>query len=201
MSEKEINVTLYHAGWCGYCREFIPKWKKFSSICQIFNEEIKKDYNIKLSCEEFKDETDNAVMKENNINGFPTVIIDVDKKKEHYSGNRTDKALLKTILQFSDKNVNDKQKEESINRWSAKAESLLGENVITEGGENGGDDEPKVHNLLVKTLTNLGLQKEQTGGVKNASNHMTQEDSIAFYKYLKYKQKYIKSKKLNLIHK
>ncbi len=40
MSEPKITITLYKAGWCGYCKRFEPFWKQLKSL--LDDEQLKK---------------------------------------------------------------------------------------------------------------------------------------------------------------
>ena len=80
--ETKPSMNLYYADWCGHCKNFKPEWKNFEE-----NSQFKDKINIKsIDC------TDNTqVVKENKVEGFPTVRFHpVENKKKYieYTGGR-----------------------------------------------------------------------------------------------------------------
>lgn len=94
-----IDGTLYHARWCGHCRNFLPEWEKFKnqikSINGIHN-------NIKITTHEFEDTQISrdkpATINGQPIAGFPTLKITITKngktKEIDYEGKRNAKELF-----------------------------------------------------------------------------------------------------------
>ena len=46
MSSKPINITLFHADWCGHCVNFMPTWESMRSDKQA-------EKNIKFKHQKF----------------------------------------------------------------------------------------------------------------------------------------------------
>lgn len=62
------TVTLYHTSWCGYCKNFMPKWNELKDYIANNHDHIETK---EILCE-----GDNQhLCNENNIEGFPTVQI------------------------------------------------------------------------------------------------------------------------------
>jgi thiol-disulfide isomerase/thioredoxin len=83
-----INVTLYHANWCGHCQEFMPEWKNFEK-------KIKSNGNVKIQAIEESTLSRDNMPKINgkDIRGFPTIKISKGNKEIDYNGERTANAL------------------------------------------------------------------------------------------------------------
>ena len=97
MSKKPIKITLYHAHWCGHCKDFIPTWDWMRS-CPYINE-----------ITNFADYEDEVIQKlddsEKTINGknigamgFPTIRIRVNNNDYVYEGDRTPEDIYKSIV-------------------------------------------------------------------------------------------------------
>jgi glutaredoxin len=82
------KVTLYYANWCGHCKNFKLTW---SSLKPYF-----KKYNIEFK--EYEDSENRKIMEENNINSFPTIIIEKNKYKYEYNGDRTVDGLINELI-------------------------------------------------------------------------------------------------------
>lgn len=88
-----VKVYNFNTSWCGWSVKFQPEWNKFS-------EEIKKNpdlNNIKafdIKCDKPENE---AVCKEFDVEGFPTVIIESDGRRGVYKGPRESKDLIETV--------------------------------------------------------------------------------------------------------
>lgn len=87
-----INVTLYHANWCGHCQEFMPEWKKFEK-------EIKTNPKISVNSveESTLNRSDMPKINGKDIRGFPTIKITIGDKEIDYNGKRTAGDLIKYL--------------------------------------------------------------------------------------------------------
>ncbi len=91
-SEKKITVILYWAEWCHFCTEFKPIWEELK-------EEISKNKDLEnlVQFEDYEETKNEKLMKERNINGFPTIHIN----NEPYKGQRTLLNLVKAIEEIA----------------------------------------------------------------------------------------------------
>jgi len=80
------KIVLYHASWCGHCKNFMPIYDKFIEYAK------KNIKNIEVT----KCNGDNAECKKDFIKGFPTVVF--HKKNGNviiFDDDRTMDALIK----------------------------------------------------------------------------------------------------------
>jgi thiol-disulfide isomerase/thioredoxin len=91
--DKKVHVMLFHANWCGHCKEFMPVWKEFKD--HIVKD---KDNYSGIKTSDFESEKNPSEMKKYNIKGFPTIKI-VDKKGNinDYKGERSKDGLLNEL--------------------------------------------------------------------------------------------------------
>jgi len=89
-------LMLFHAKWCGHCVQFMPSWLK-----------LKGGYadHSKINMVEISDKNA-SLIKEYNINGFPTIKLYDGKKFHDYNGGRD----INNIREF----VNHKLKMQAI---------------------------------------------------------------------------------------
>ena len=92
-SEKMELVYLYMDG-CGHCKRFTPEFDKFSS-------------NYKGPCKVIKLERGESgakkYLEENNVRGFPTVLLIKQSETIEFEGERTEEGLLKFMEENSQK--------------------------------------------------------------------------------------------------
>ncbi|KAJ4471993.1 protein disulfide isomerase [Lentinula aciculospora] len=67
----------FFAPWCGHCKKLAPIWKN-----------VAKNMQSKLTVAEVDCEAHKALCKENNIQGFPTLMYIADGSRTEYSGGR-----------------------------------------------------------------------------------------------------------------
>ena len=80
-NDTKNTLVLYHAEWCGHCKNFLPTWREFvKQHPEIKTEDIECSNN---KCE--------------NIEGFPTVILFKDNQQIQYNGERTIDGLYNFI--------------------------------------------------------------------------------------------------------
>jgi thiol-disulfide isomerase/thioredoxin len=82
-----IEVILYHANWCGHCKDFIPEWTKLKEAFKPMGIKYKE-----YEADKNKIEVDRA-----NIAGFPTIVIVADGVKQEYNKHRDFDTILKFI--------------------------------------------------------------------------------------------------------
>lgn len=82
------KITLYYADWCGHCKSFKPTWNALKSIFDKNN----------IEHAEYMDGKDDKLIKENNIEGFPTIHIQTNNKVYEYQGSREADAILHEVL-------------------------------------------------------------------------------------------------------
>lgn len=85
MSKK---VTLFYADWCGHCVQFKPTWNELKKVFDKSN----------IKYEEYEDSKDEDIIAENNIGGYPTIMIENENGKYEYSGGRDADSLLREII-------------------------------------------------------------------------------------------------------
>ena len=80
-SDKKIVLILYHADWCPHCKDMMPEWDKVRSnpppMCTVKTVE----------------ESEIPENEMDRVEGFPTVVAEVDGKLHNYSGERTASAI------------------------------------------------------------------------------------------------------------
>ena len=89
--DKPIQITLYHAKWCGHCVNFMPIWETMKS-----NPKNKKKINF-VAVEDTELNIMSAGSKPN-IEGFPTIKINIKGKEHNYNGSRNEKDIFEHIL-------------------------------------------------------------------------------------------------------
>jgi thiol-disulfide isomerase/thioredoxin len=100
------RIILYHANWCGYCKRFIPEWDKLKEIIEAEKLDIKLD-----KYEEQEIEKNPKLLGDNKIQGWPTIVIEVDNKSSYYDGQRTAEALLDFMKSIESVDCNKPTKE------------------------------------------------------------------------------------------
>lgn len=82
------ELILYHAAFCGYCKQFMPEWDQFATYAKDNISNLKV---TKLQC----DGNDKAICDKANVSGFPTVVMKLANGKEvPFDGNRTKSSLI-----------------------------------------------------------------------------------------------------------
>jgi len=77
-SKDETTFILYYVEWCPHCQVVKPEWKKLEE-----DKELKNITISKINCEENED-----IVKEKNIEGFPTILLTHNGKEIGYNGSR-----------------------------------------------------------------------------------------------------------------
>lgn len=88
---KRPTLVLFHAGFCGACKSFLPAWEHAK-------QQLAKDIDVM----DFQYETEGDIVKQNNIEGFPTVRLYPDGFPSpnfiQYEGNRTPESLIRFVM-------------------------------------------------------------------------------------------------------
>jgi len=77
-NKKETTFILYYVDWCPHCKTIKPEWAKLEKDIEF------KDVLItKINCEE-----NESIVKELDIEGFPTILFTQNGNIEPYNGGR-----------------------------------------------------------------------------------------------------------------
>ena len=111
-SNNENKMVLYYAHWCGFCKEFLPKWEMMCETVakQHPNLDVKL---VKVDCEYVKGREEEKLGYNPNVMGYPT--IRVHKKNsnmaEDYQGPREVNDIVAYLTKnFSEVSENEKPK-------------------------------------------------------------------------------------------
>jgi len=77
-------LKLYYTNWCGWSKKFLPVWNQVDKLQQI---RIPME---KIDCEKNKEQC-------NGIPGFPYVVLEKNKERIEYKGNRTAKDIVNFV--------------------------------------------------------------------------------------------------------
>jgi protein disulfide-isomerase-like protein len=72
------TFVLYYVDWCPHCKTVKPEWEKLENDSNLNNITVEK-----VNCDK-----NEAVARENNIEGFPTILFTHNGKVESYEGGR-----------------------------------------------------------------------------------------------------------------
>lgn len=71
---KTVNVDLYHADWCHYCKDFLPQWQQMKSFVKNNKKELKRVTGLRVKFNEYNDKNLSSEVKQT-IGGYPTIRI------------------------------------------------------------------------------------------------------------------------------
>ena len=94
ITPKAITITNFNTEWCGWSKRFQPEWDTFSK-----SNELKQKTNITVRDIKCDNKNNDIICKqyEEDIPGFPSVVIEIDGKRTLYDGDRTSVALIEFI--------------------------------------------------------------------------------------------------------
>lgn len=207
---KEVTIILYHADWCGACKQFLPTWKKFKELCDNIKDEVKKKYDTKISCKEYEDTQNKEKIESEGIQFFPTLKVEYDDKPT-IEIKRDIRSILESLFDLD--SMNEDEKENLYGEFD-KWEKIITENVnntkffnsVKKFAEDLGINTDGFEEDLNETYIQQGNKKQRSfgnlggGGCNFKQNKINQNkinkvNSYAYYKYLKYKQKYKEAKR------
>jgi len=159
----KINVTLFHADWCGHCVKFMPQWEQLEA-------QFKNDPEVKLNAVESSDPkfSRDAKINGSQIQGFPTIRIKVGDKETEYNDERDKSVLAGTIEEL--KGAVQAGGKRRANKASSKVK--------------------KVKKTKTKTKSKSKSKKAMKGGANFEGMNEQQMRELLFHKISKYEQKY-----------
>lgn len=92
-SSKKVKVYNFNTSWCGWSVRFQPEWKKFEDACKT-DPALKNVEALDVKCDDPKNE---AMCKEFEVAGFPTVIIEANGQRGLYKGPREASEIADTV--------------------------------------------------------------------------------------------------------
>jgi thiol-disulfide isomerase/thioredoxin len=92
-NSKNVKVYNFNTSWCGWSVRFQPEWKKFEDAVRS-DAALKNVETFDVKCDDSKNE---ALCKEFEVSGFPTVIIEAKGQRGLYKGARDAKEIADTV--------------------------------------------------------------------------------------------------------
>ena len=93
MTQNKVYVTLFHASWCGHCKDFLPTWDEIKKTESTKKSFVFAEYESK----EIPD-GDEGKINGNEIQGFPTLKIVINEEEYEYDGERNLSGIVDYVL-------------------------------------------------------------------------------------------------------
>tara|TARA_B100000925_G_scaffold101000_2_gene74043 strand:- start:711 stop:1196 length:486 start_codon:yes stop_codon:yes gene_type:complete len=96
-SNNPAIMRMFHVNWCGYCKSAKPHFIEFQK--QVNGTKINgRDVVVELV--DFEDSANEEIVKEfeNEVEGYPTIILTKDGENHHYKGDRESASSYLTYL-------------------------------------------------------------------------------------------------------
>ena len=128
-SNNENKMVLYYAHWCGFCKEFLPKWEMMCETVSTKHPNLDVKL-VKVDCEFIKGREEEKLGYNPNVMGYPTIRVHKKKSKmaEDYEGPREVNDIVAYLTKnFSEvnENENDKPKKKSSSVGSVKKKNSV----------------------------------------------------------------------------
>ena len=88
--KSKNTLYLFKAEWCGHCIGFKQTWTQ-----------LQKDFKNKINFISYDADQDTEIMKNYNIQGYPTLIMQQNDKAIEYVGNRNIDSLKEFINTYN----------------------------------------------------------------------------------------------------
>jgi len=85
--DKEVVIKLFYAPWCPHCKNMMSEWEKLPKKLNGTGVQVDK-----VDCD-----ANPEVAKDNDVDGFPTIILFKDGKAIPFNGERTAEDIVKFI--------------------------------------------------------------------------------------------------------
>lgn len=82
------NLMYFYMPECGHCKKFNPEWEKIQPM--VDNGRIP----MKLNKIDGTDDANKDLVKQYEVNGFPTIILEIGNTPHTYTGERTADAVV-----------------------------------------------------------------------------------------------------------
>lgn len=89
---KTINMALFYADWCGHCKTFKPIWNKVKQ-----DMDGKSVNGVKVTFSDINADEQGDVVKEYNVEGFPTVKCITNNAVMDFDQDRSEEGLMSYI--------------------------------------------------------------------------------------------------------
>lgn len=98
----KVKVILYHAKWCGHCKDFMSDWNKLKEAF----------VPIGIQYEEYEADENRDIVDKANIQGFPTIVIVTNGVQEEYHKGRDFDSILKFVESKKETHSSEKEQEQ-----------------------------------------------------------------------------------------
>jgi thiol-disulfide isomerase/thioredoxin len=144
-SNSPIQITLFHADWCGHCKRFMPTWEKMRNC-----EKAKKFINfIDYESQQMNKLPHNVrTINGEKIEGFPSIKIEIMGKEYNYMNGRS----TNDIYEFIVDSLRDTLDKQVGGECDLKGGCGCGDERLTNNSKNDG---------YAKRLDNLALRIKQ----------------------------------------
>ena len=85
---KNVTLMLFKAEWCGYCKQFLPIWNTIQKEAEYKNLVTFKTYDS---------ENDKQLVNDNNVEGFPTLLIKTENNTREYKGQKDMEGMIELL--------------------------------------------------------------------------------------------------------